>query len=267
MTRWRRWAWLVVLLVGAALYVLVLRTLVETQNPNFVPAMILLGATVVPAAFLVFTQARSGRWQVPGMTLLLVAFLGGVVGVVAAGTWEYDVVRRLGRLPMFGVGLIEETAKLIVPFALLLWLGARHGRREPADGLVIGVASGMGFAALETMGYGFTALLSAGGSIGAVEQTLFVRGLMAPAGHTAWTGLTCGALWVLAARPRLSTALVFAGTFLGAVLLHTLWDTFGTVVGYVVVAAVSLGWLAWQQRRYRAFHPDGVPLAAKSASE
>src|SRR3712207_4766607 len=102
MTRWRRWAWLVVLLVGAALYVLVLRTLVETQNPNFGPAMILRGATVVPAACLVFTQARSGRWQVPGMTLLLVAFLGGVVGVVAAGTWEYDVVRRLGRLPMFG---------------------------------------------------------------------------------------------------------------------------------------------------------------------
>ena len=32
------------------------------------------------------------------------------------------------------------------------------------------------------------------GNIGTVEQTLFVRGLTAPAGHTAWTGLTAGAL-------------------------------------------------------------------------
>jgi hypothetical protein len=34
----RRRAWLGVLVVGLILYVVVLRTLVHTQNPNFVPA-------------------------------------------------------------------------------------------------------------------------------------------------------------------------------------------------------------------------------------
>ena len=61
----RRWAWLGVLAIGLILYFAVLRTLVRTQNPNFVPALILLGATVVPLAFLAFAQARAGRWQVP----------------------------------------------------------------------------------------------------------------------------------------------------------------------------------------------------------
>ena len=49
--------------VGTVLYILVLRTLVNTHNPNFVPALILLGASVVPASFLTFTQSRSGRWK------------------------------------------------------------------------------------------------------------------------------------------------------------------------------------------------------------
>jgi RsiW-degrading membrane proteinase PrsW (M82 family) len=259
----RRWAWVGVLVVGMALYFLVLRTLVRTQNPNFVPALILLGATVVPAAFLTFAQSRTGRWQVPVSVLGVAAFFGGVIGVVVAGRLEYDALRDLGTLPMVFVALIEESAKLIIPAVLLTLVVARRTRRQPSDGLVIGVASGMGFAALETMGYAFTALLSSKGNIGDVEQTLFVRGLMAPAGHTAWTGLTCGALWALIAAPGLKRLLAFAATFAGAVALHTAWDSFGGVVAYVILAVLSLGWLMLELRRYRTFgeHPArAVPV-------
>ncbi len=75
------------------------------------------------------------------------------------------------------VGLIEEAAKLIVPFILLLFLR----RLDPRAGVIIGGASGMGFATLETMGYGFTALLSHG-SWAALEKTLLLRALLSPAG-------------------------------------------------------------------------------------
>jgi RsiW-degrading membrane proteinase PrsW (M82 family) len=249
----RRWAWLGVLVVGLILYFVVLRTLVHTQNPNFVPALILLGATVVPLAFLTFAQARTGRWQVPTSALLASALFGGVIGTVVAGTLEYDTLRGLGMLPMILVALIEETAKLIVPVVLLFTVLLRHGRRLPTDGLVIGVAAGMGFAALETMGYAFTALLASQGNIGSVEETLFVRGLTAPAGHTAWTGLTAGALWALIATPNGRHLLTFLGTFVGAVALHTCWDTFGGVVPFIVLAVISLGWLFLALRRYRTF--------------
>ncbi|MBF9130245.1 PrsW family intramembrane metalloprotease [Plantactinospora sp. S1510] len=251
--RVRRWSWLGVLAVGLLLYLVVLRTLVVTQNPNFVPALILLGATVVPLAFLTFAQARTGRWQVPAWALVTAAFFGGVIGTVVAGTLEYDTRRDLGTVPTLFVGLIEESAKLIVPIVLLFTVLARHARRLPSDGLVIGVAAGFGFAALETMGYAFTALLSSKGNIGAVEQTLFVRGLTAPAGHTAWTGLTAGALWAFLAAPGARRLLALAATFVGVVILHTLWDTFTSAPVFVLLAIISLGWLFWALRRYRTF--------------
>ncbi|MEU5936763.1 hypothetical protein [Micromonospora sp. NPDC047187] len=34
-----------------------------------IPALILLGATLVPLTFLTFAQARTGRWQVPASAL------------------------------------------------------------------------------------------------------------------------------------------------------------------------------------------------------
>jgi RsiW-degrading membrane proteinase PrsW (M82 family) len=261
--RWRRWAWLGVLVVGLILYLVVLRTLVSTKNPNFVPALILLGATVVPLAFLTFAQARTGHWQVPASALVVAGFFGGVIGTVVAGTLEYNTLHDLGALPMLLVALIEESAKLIVPVVLLFTVLARHQRRLPSDGLIIGVAAGMGFAALETMGYAFSALLSSQGNIGAVEQTLFIRGLTAPAGHTAWTGLTAGALWALLASPSGKRFLEFALTFLGAVILHTLWDTFSGMVTFAILAVISLGWLFWALHRYRAFGDRlfGPPLS------
>jgi protease PrsW len=260
MHRSRRFAWLGVLVVGLLLYVIVLRTLVHTQNPNFVPSLILLGATVIPLAFLTFAQARTGRWQVPASALVVAAFFGGVIGTVVAGTIEYNTLRGLGMLPMVLVAVIEETAKLIVPVVLLFAILARHQRRLPSDGLIIGVASGMGFAALETMGYGFTALLSSDGNIGAVEQTLFLRGLTAPAGHTAWTGLTAGALWAFIASPSGKRFLAFLGTFAGAVVLHTCWDSIPHLVAYLILAVVSLGWLFLALARYRTFSEHALRL-------
>jgi hypothetical protein len=47
-----------------------------------------------------------------------------------------------------------------------------------------------------------------------------VRGLLSPAGHTAWPGLTCAALWTLVEVPGTGTALAFVGTFLAVVALH-----------------------------------------------
>ena len=76
--RYQRWARLGLLVVGLILYLAILQTLVRTQNPNFVPALILLGATVVPLAFPTSTRARAGRWQVPAATVVVAAFFGGV---------------------------------------------------------------------------------------------------------------------------------------------------------------------------------------------
>ena len=137
------------------LFELVRRALIDTGNPNLLPSLILLGAAVVPAAFVAFVYGRRLGYDVPGLLLAFTALVGGVVGVVLAGVWEYHTVLRLGSLPTVAVGFAEETAKLIVPAAVLLFVGYRR----PANGLLLGVASGAGFAALETMGYAFVTLI------------------------------------------------------------------------------------------------------------
>ncbi|GAA0998584.1 hypothetical protein GCM10009555_098180 [Acrocarpospora macrocephala] len=71
--------------VGVGLHMLVLRTRALHPDPNLVPALILLGASVVPTAFLTSTQARSGWWRVPSPILALAAFFGGVIGVARRG--------------------------------------------------------------------------------------------------------------------------------------------------------------------------------------
>src|SRR3954464_7704069 len=225
----RRWAWLPTLLIGVGLFEIVRRGLVDTGNPNLVPTLILLGAAVIPAAFVAFVYGRTLAYDVSGLLLAFTALVGGVVGVVLAGVWEYHTLVRLGSLPTLAVGFAEETAKLIIPAAVLLFVGYRR----PANGLLLGVASGAGFAALETMGYAFVTLIETRGDLGAVDGILLLRGLLSPAAHMAWTGLTAAALWEAAARRWQASALVrFVLVYLLAVVLHTAWDTVHIGVAY-----------------------------------
>jgi RsiW-degrading membrane proteinase PrsW (M82 family) len=241
----RRWAWLVVLVGGVILFEIVRRVLVETQNPNLVPSLILIGASVSPAAFVAFVLGRRLPYDISGGTIAVVAFVGGVIGVVTAGLLEYDTLRELGVLPLVAVGLIEESAKLIVPLLLLLVV-MRRRRRLAADGLLVGVAVGAGFAALETMGYAFVTVILSKGSIAAVDNTLLLRGLLSPAAHMAWTGLTATTLWWAADRGWSGRAVLrFVIVFVVTVALHATWDSAGSIKVYVILGVISLGLLTW----------------------
>jgi RsiW-degrading membrane proteinase PrsW (M82 family) len=237
----RRWSWVLVLVVGIALYESVARAVVTTRNPNLLPALILLGAAVVPAAFVAFIAGRRLQFDIGGGLVAGTALIGGVIGVVAAGVLEYRTLQRLGVIPMVAVGLIEETAKLIVPLVLLLVL-RRH--RHPADGLLLGVACGGGFAVLETMGYAFVVLVQSGGDLEAVQQVLFLRGVLSPAAHMAWTGLSTAALFTAAAARWSGRAVLrFVVVFAVVVALHTAWDSIGSLPAALVIAVVSLALL------------------------
>ena len=151
--------------------------------------MILLGATIVPLTFLAFVYGRRLPYTVPGPAVATSAFLGGVIGTIVAATLEFDVLRDLGGLPMFFVGLIEETSKLLIPLVLPVLL-RRH--RSRADGLLIGVACGAGFAALETMGYAFTTLIRSQGSITDTVDILLLLHRHRAGHHGARAGVVVG---------------------------------------------------------------------------
>jgi protease PrsW len=254
----RHWSALIVLVAGLLLYALVHKATVETQNAKLVPSLILLGAAVVPVAFVVLIGGRRLPFGVNATTVALTALVGGLVGTVTAGVLEFDTRRDLGSLPLFSVGLIEEAAKLIAPLAVLLVVRARH----PADGLLLGVAAGAGFAALETMGFGLVVLIRSGGDITVLDQVLALRGVSSPAAHMAWTGLTVAALWYAAAHWRRPQAwAVLVATYLAVAGLHALWDgTSSDVVrGLLAFVALAALWvvahlLAVDDRRQHMSH-------------
>ena len=229
--------WLQIFVSGLLLLFLVERTLVATGDPNYIPSAILLGAFLVPLTFTTYLYERLPDWDVALPAVAICFIWGGVLGTVVAGTLEYDVMRTLGFLPKLGIGVIEEGAKLILP--LVFYLLGRY--RSEAAGIVLGVATAMGFAALETMGYGFTSLLASHGNLAVLDDVLLIRGLLSPAGHAAWTGLVCAVLW----RERLKAGhAVFnwrvGGAFATAVVLHALWDTFASMSSATFVGSLSI---------------------------
>lgn len=220
----------------------------------------MLGAFVVPVTFITYFYEYVRDRDI-SMPLLTSCFIfGGMVGVIAAGFIEYQTLSNLSVGSLFGVGLIEETVKLIFPAFMLVQWKYRH----EADGLLFGIAAGMGFAALETMGYAVVNLINSGGSVGTLQQTLITRGLLSPSGHAAWTGFVCAILW----RQRQLTGKWFGPAVLGAwvlaIVLHAVWDivsgmnvqTNGQLVLYIalllVLISISLTLVFWRFHSARA---------------
>lgn len=245
--------WMAVLVVGAALYVAVLVALLGTGDVLYVPSLLLLGAAVVPVAFITFVSGLDRSGVLSFGRIAAAAAVGGVVAIVVAGPLEYEVARQLGSLPTWGVGLIEESAKLAVPAAILLW-------RRPArlDGVVLGVAVGSCFAVLETMGYGLVTLLQGGGNLDSVTQLLVTRSVTEPGGHAAWTGLACAALFSIRGSGRRWLGwLRFLAVFAGVVWLHSTWDNLAAAQDHLVIAVGSFSLLmaaTWWLHRYRPAH-------------
>ncbi|TDB74981.1 PrsW family intramembrane metalloprotease, partial [Actinomadura sp. KC216] len=109
------------------------------------------------------------------------------------------------------------------------------------DGLLLGVAVGSGFAALETMGYAFVALLGTHGDLLSVTHLLLTRAITEPGGHAAWTGLATAALVAVRNSRHHGLALLrFALVFAGVVTLHALWDASGGGAAYLAIGGISL---------------------------
>jgi RsiW-degrading membrane proteinase PrsW (M82 family) len=227
--------WLVVFVVGVALLVLTRQVCLITGNPHLWPAYLLVGALILPATVLSFVDGMSPAFVVAPVYLIVIAAVGGVLGVVLAGLCEFELQTVFGELPRIAVALIEEASKVIIPLVALLLV-----RRDAANGLIIGMASGGGFAVIETLGYTGAAMAHAGTTLSDVDEMLWERGIFSPATHIAWTGLASGALgFPFERRCSLVAILGFLGAFGLAVLLHTLWDACSTN-GYVVLATMSV---------------------------
>ncbi len=153
----------------------------------------------------------------------------------------------------------------------MLIVAWRWQHESEFDGLVLGAAAGMGFAAFESMGYAFNNLMSSvvnsGGGVNLAAVVLqmanveFVRGILSPLGHGTWTAILAAVLFRESECVRffrITGRVVVA--YLVVVVLHAAWDVVGDVLGagnlpgivlFVGQAAVGLPGLYFLRRRWK----------------
>ena len=266
---WRR-----VLLVGILLYFLGIVVLILTSNPNLFPTVVMLGNFMVPVTYVTFFYQRQ---HLSGLTLPDVArgfVYGGVLGVFAASLLEPLFIRRLDFLTAFEVGLIEEFAKILG----VLVVARRLRHDSELDGLLLGAAAGMGFAALESSGYAFTAFLRSSGSLSVTVAVTLLRGFLSPLGHGTWTAIFASVLFreSRAGRFHINRQVVMA--YLTVSILHGLWDGLpglitaflpqgpDWLIGEALVASTGLIILGWRWREAKRLEEVRLASSAQVAS-
>ncbi|WP_133980967.1 PrsW family intramembrane metalloprotease [Kribbella voronezhensis] len=213
--------WAQIFGIGFALWLASLVVTLLTANANLVPTLILLGSFLVPLTFVAWSFERWRDEHITAELIIRAFVVGGLLGVLAAAVLETYLLEP-SPLLFVAVGLIEEAAKLGALVFVTRHLARRHGR----DGFVLGAAVGFGFAAFESAGYAFNALLTVKGlSLTALVETELLRSVLAPFGHGLWTAILGGVLFRQArsGRFRLDRAVLL--TYVGVSLLHALWDS------------------------------------------
>jgi RsiW-degrading membrane proteinase PrsW (M82 family) len=213
-------SWWRILLVGLVLFLLSVLIFGLTGNPNLFPTVALVGNFLVPVSYVAFFYERRHLSQVTLVSTARAFFYGGVLGVFAAALLEPIFIRQLTFVSAFGVGLIEEFAKILGVLVV-----ARHHRHDQElDGIILGGAAGMGFAALEGTGYVFTAFLESGGSLDALVLVTLMRGVLSPVGHGTWTAILASVMFREGAPNSFRINGAVIGAYLSVVVLHGLWD-------------------------------------------
>lgn len=213
------------------------------SNIKLVPGLIFMGAFSMPLATLILFFELNTPRNVSIYRLIILLGLGSVVSL-GISLFGYDT-GALEWLKASSAGIIEELGKLLT--LLLIVRGTRY--KYILNGMLFGAAVGAGFGAFETAGYAFSN--SAGGD-GFLEyyifglahtnngseallfatreatNTIWIRGLLAPLMHVAWTAMVGAALWRVKGDKPISREMFlnprFYRVLLLAMALHMLWN-------------------------------------------
>ncbi|MFC5530954.1 cyclic nucleotide-binding domain-containing protein [Cohnella yongneupensis] len=223
-----RWVELLLWLGGA--FVALSLTAMFLKNDWLNYAALVIGGIVGPVTFV--SYIRSHQLLGFGQARLGMIFaISAIVAVPLAWYVEREWLFGEGAAPFhFGpitlplsISVIEESAKLIVCIALV----RSRQMHFLMDAVVFGAAAGMGFAAIESVIYGWAHIGDAS-SVGMLS-VLWMRALLSPFGHGTWTAIATAGIWVgfaaLKSKSRLWSKVSGAIVLLAIVIaLHAMWD-------------------------------------------
>lgn len=216
-----------ILLFAASLY----------GNSNAIPGIILVGSFAVPISTLILFYELNVWRNVSIYETLKTFLIGGCASLLVSLRFyaEFD------QLSPILISLIEEGGKAIITCYFLTKLG----KISILSGLLVGSAVGAGFAAFESAGYAYNYLTNVGWL--EMMQVIFLRAILTPGGHVAWTAVA-GAALAIAAKKRHKMDFLnllhwsFLLIFVIPIFLHALWDVDGlTMFSYFVL--IMIIWL------------------------
>ncbi|MEU8249636.1 PrsW family intramembrane metalloprotease [Nonomuraea sp. NPDC048916] len=139
----------------------------------------------------------------------------------------------------FGAPVVEETMKGLVLLGLL-----RFRRAEldgPTDGVIYASMVGLGFAMSENVSYYVAALNSETGAMG-LAVTVVLRGVLSPFAHPLFTSMIGVAVAYAAQRHGPERVFYIMAGWVGAMILHGLWNGLVSYGGFpgLVIAYLAL---------------------------
>lgn len=249
--QWMWWFYLVLVVVGA---VGVVRGgwLYLVYTPQALAVGIVLA--VLLAAVLLAIAHRIDRWEIVPSGVVAGGLAWGGLAAVPLALFANDnmltVWRALG-LGDWAAALTgptdEETIKLVGVVALLYL--TRWGVPRPMDGMLYGIAVGIGFEVVENTLYAVqTAATDPNSDVGAAIGVGISRILFGFGGHAIFTGVAGFGMGYALTRRDTSTARrvgAAAGAFVVAWFLHFLWNSpllsdpalLGMAVKYLILLA------------------------------
>ncbi len=197
-------------------------------------------ALLVPVSLLLLTWEMNVPRNISLYEVLGICAIGGVLSLVATLFLEqFNSAQGAQWAP-----LTEEPAKLLI---IYLYLNKKD-RKYILNGVLVGMAVGVGFAAMETLGYNFAYTMSKGAEVGL--RVARRRALLTLSGHGTWAALYGGALVMVKGNEKLSPAHLTKPPFLlnfgAAFALHYLHNLYMEGVGdikYVILSVVAMALL------------------------
>jgi len=263
--RKRQDAWLRLLATGTLLYIATLKILQYTGNTHLVPTLVFIGNFLVPVAFVLFFYERRGIFSVSMAATALCFLYGGLLGTITAAMIEPFFISELTFSSSFLVGFIEELAKIIG----VVMIARRRRYNSYKDGIILGAAAGMGFAAFESTGYTFAAFLQTGGSLSYTVLITLLRGITAPVGHGTWTAIFSGVLLNESVSGRFYINRRVISAYLTVSILHGLWNGLPQVINDFIpspnadmlgLAAIGAVGLYILYRQWRKAEREFIPF-------
>jgi len=257
----RRAFWLT-LFLGLGLFVALGDAARVVNLPALSYATLIVGALVGPVTYVVYLASTNVLTRQP--LRLALTFIFAAIGVELAVQVEVATgVLRNGLPYALAVAAIEETIKALA----VVWLLRRAASRFEMDGVIYGAAAGMGFAALESILFGYYQLSAVSQMLG----VLWLRTLLSPFEHGTWTAIICATIWRAKGSGPARWDWRVLAAFAVSVGLHAAWDWppvgAGLYYYYLGVGAVGLAILGWLVRSARveqasavaALNPELIP--------